>query len=935
MVHTLLSRVFKRYLLSKLLLLLFISSSSLYAQTVLLPSDVVVVSVNASNNSFDFIPLVKLDKETSLFFSNGSWNSQNQKINTGESIEITFLEPIEAGTNIHVNNNVDPRVEIEGKLNFNADGNRLIAYQIDEGVTRVLYGIGWGNAEVWNVDSPIGSSIPKSISKKDKTLLILGDLNNYQYYLRNGASGTQTMLLNFVGDPANWRGSNQKVYPSFGTTFRKLSPPVIMFDESISTVAEGESIVLSVAIFEHDGSRLTVDANFNMYNSTADTSDLKIPEKYTFNFTGLIGNAVYSKEIPIIEDENYESTETAYFELENLSKGNLGDFVSHLALIPDSKIPAIKITGLSYSGNADSDFIEIQNSERVEADLSGWKLESKDFEYKFEYGTFIPAVQKIRIFHPKSNQNNQINDTWLKRNSGTLLLKNQNDELVSKLAYQINSNEIESYSTKDVTKTEIVSHDVSLPELSLRRNSVLESKIATKTPKESGWYTISTDDLSEIESSSKKIYIWNEKIQNFELLEGIPNNESFNSTYIAYFNSDELLEPQDADTTELSSAEFLDEEFQISISSTDSDDNGIINNAEGFNFITNPTKNSLLVENLINEIETHLFDGAIYPYIYLWENDGKGWLSSRVLTENDIIPPGSSFWIRADSIFESTQVTIPVVSFIDHQNQEEEFGENKFSFSIKVETGETHRDVSIKFYDEDKPIKRDVLSPELEHGLIVANSNFLFAGLGSGLSWNTELNVYALEDQKLVFPLTIKSSLNGTYKLSVSNWNRFPLDWKIYIEDLETEKMHLVDQNWSLEFEDFDQTLDNNFEFHELDFSDVDINEKNNQRFNLIIVPPGFEESIFTAPDKVSLYQNYPNPFNPNTIIAFYLPESVAVKLSIFNIVGQPIAVLTEGTLGAGDHEFEWDATGLPTGMYIYQLEVGNSVMTQKMTLVK
>ncbi len=59
------------------------------------------------------------------------------------------------------------------------------------------------------------------------------------------------------------------------------------------------------------------------------------------------------------------------------------------------------------------------------------------------------------------------------------------------------------------------------------------------------------------------------------------------------------------------------------------------------------------------------------------------------------------------------------------------------------------------------------------------------------------------------------------------------------------------------------------------------------------------------------------------------------VKLSVFNVVGQPVAVLTEGTLSPGDHEFEWDASGLPSGMYIYQLEVGNRILTQKMTLVK
>ena len=89
------------------------------------------------------------------------------------------------------------------------------------------------------------------------------------------------------------------------------------------------------------------------------------------------------------------------------------------------------------------------------------------------------------------------------------------------------------------------------------------------------------------------------------------------------------------------------------------------------------------------------------------------------------------------------------------------------------------------------------------------------------------------------------------------------------------------------------------------------------------------------TPRELELYQNFPNPFNPITTISFFLPEPREVKLSVFNIVGQPIAVIVEGTLSAGEKHYEWDARERPSGMYIYQLEVGNKVMTRKMTLVK
>ena len=65
------------------------------------------------------------------------------------------------------------------------------------------------------------------------------------------------------------------------------------------------------------------------------------------------------------------------------------------------------------------------------------------------------------------------------------------------------------------------------------------------------------------------------------------------------------------------------------------------------------------------------------------------------------------------------------------------------------------------------------------------------------------------------------------------------------------------------------------------------------------------------------------------------MAEEGNVKLSVFNIVGQPVAVLLQGNKSKGEHTLEWDASDMPSGIYIYQLEVGTKVMTRKMTLVK
>jgi len=86
---------------------------------------------------------------------------------------------------------------------------------------------------------------------------------------------------------------------------------------------------------------------------------------------------------------------------------------------------------------------------------------------------------------------------------------------------------------------------------------------------------------------------------------------------------------------------------------------------------------------------------------------------------------------------------------------------------------------------------------------------------------------------------------------------------------------------------------------------------------------------------ELALHQNFPNPFNPETSISFDLIETGVVKLSVFNPIGQEVATLVNGTLGTGRHDVSFNAAGLPSGLYIYRLTVGESVLQKKMLLLK
>ncbi len=83
------------------------------------------------------------------------------------------------------------------------------------------------------------------------------------------------------------------------------------------------------------------------------------------------------------------------------------------------------------------------------------------------------------------------------------------------------------------------------------------------------------------------------------------------------------------------------------------------------------------------------------------------------------------------------------------------------------------------------------------------------------------------------------------------------------------------------------------------------------------------------------LDQNYPNPFNPNTNIKFSLSESGNVKLTVYNTLGEEVALLINGYKDAGSYEMNFNASNLPSGTYIYKLEAPGFIQAKKMILMK
>jgi hypothetical protein len=101
-------------------------------------------------------------------------------------------------------------------------------------------------------------------------------------------------------------------------------------------------------------------------------------------------------------------------------------------------------------------------------------------------------------------------------------------------------------------------------------------------------------------------------------------------------------------------------------------------------------------------------------------------------------------------------------------------------------------------------------------------------------------------------------------------------------------------------------------------FIDTDVNED----------PP-------PLPPYVSLEQNYPNPFNPNTRIVYKVGGRESVSLRVYDLLGREVATLVSEKKEIGEYVVDWNAEGLPSGVYYYRIITGQTMQTRKAVLIR
>ncbi len=900
------------------------TTRSVQAQTVLLPGDIAFVSVNSSDNSFEIVPLIDLDSGTQFSLSNAIWDRSIRAFSDSTILKVSLAREIEAGSILRFNKDFSSDAfTAEGELSIDGPAEILYIYQPEQSVKRFVSGIGWGDQEL--LDKKM-ESLPDILRERTDAFLRLGASSNYQYYIRNGASGTPSMLREFIYNPQNWRAKEGGAFSPIATSFSLLNPPVVLFDESRSVVTEGEQkAYLNVSIYEHDGSKLTVDVVFDSAYSTVTKPDLRDFVSRRINFTGLIGDAVYEVEVPVNDNNEYTGNKTGIFNLQNLSGGRFGDFVSHTMIIQDDEPPVVQFDLISAAGES---FLIIHNLENVPVDFTGWILKKGKSVVEIPEGTVIPSTRYLAIFgHESVLSGSETGQKMIIAESepeflskaGLIELINSNGEVVTDIRIKDARTDERTVFAQSVPDTETGAGN----QLTTGNDLTTTESMVDKPVGFEGWQKALPSDVQALGMNDLDFYFWDVSSGSFRTFD---SSQDPGTELLAYLSKEEatalLRERLQRSKTQ------PEADLTLRLAAYDVDNNGIIDHAEGLNLQYHSGASVLPVELIFESIaESDVLDEADVR-VYRWNlNDNR----TALLRKADQIYPGEWFFVQLKSAREDIEIDLNPEGYSPDQQQV--LDEQPDGNIVLELSGEGfRREINLNFREEESSDYESRTTLDGLTEILVPGAPFASFYLENNSDRFTALELGTEPDNSLSFDLKMMASRPGSYILNVRDWNRISQDWMIILQDKLDGREYILDENWSLSFD----YVNDSEERETRDLTDPPDPEPLD-RFTLTLMSREqyFSSEDVDLPQELDLHQNYPNPFNPVTTISFYLPENTEVRLSVFNIVGQPVAELVNGSLSAGEHTVEWDASDMPSGMYIYQLEVGSRIMTRKMTLVK
>lgn len=452
---------------------------------------------------------------------------------------------------------------------------------------------------------------------------------------------------------------------------------------------------------------------------------------------------------------------------------------------------------------------------------------------------------------------------------------------------------------------------------------------------------------ADSETGTSNVYTWDEAQQQYVSIQSSTDSVEVGVGLLVYVfedsNKDGTVETFPRNI--IKDMEIYSSETTFPLDLTDDNDSGTT--LDGWNLIGNPYPFPINWTN--SSHGSGWGKQAMFISMYIW-NSSAGEYQSHNGTAGTFatpdIAPWQGFWVKSELANTPMTLNENAKSTAGALNKSAQtIPEIRFSLKELQESSiDALKSGTMVMFSEYSTTGLDQLD---SYKLQSLNAEYLSLFTTSETGENLDIN--SIPDS-LREPITVKldydaSHISGEYELT---WNHkyLPEQWEFIITDTKNDKKINLKEESSYTIDEGLSKIapDLNPSFSVPEFGLVEQRRSkgatdSESRFTLTISPSQTVTNEFEEEDKqpiaLALDQNYPNPFNPSTTINFAVPEQGNVQLEVFDMVGRKVAQLLNEPKNAGDYSINFDASLLASGLYIYRLQVGSSVLTKKMTLIK
>jgi hypothetical protein len=438
---------------------------------------------------------------------------------------------------------------------------------------------------------------------------------------------------------------------------------------------------------------------------------------------------------------------------------------------------------------------------------------------------------------------------------------------------------------------------------------------------------------ADVTTGTASVQLYNTGTDNFAAATDLTANMTAGAGFITYVYSDDDYTTSEADAGFPKTLSVAGTENTAPVVTT------LNTEASAFTLVGNPFA-STIDWDLLSPTD---LTGAVYVY----DNASSGyktWNGTDGSLTDGLIMPFQGFWVQ-----NSASITDPALSFTDAAKTtggtfyKENI--NTASFKLLAEMDGFSNEAYLSFTEKGSIAKDNFdaleLSP-IDHADYLSLSTLIgdelidINNLPFSLREEVEIPLQISSFQKEKEGYSLKS---GEVTISWSQLSNINEDWTITLNDYDTGTIvNLREENsYSFVVSGNDDLVKSKTSFTILSPVSVTHEKRTDKtRLSITISPSSaVSNELDSKPTEFELDQNYPNPFNPSTNIKYTLNTTGNVSLTVYNLMGQKVATLVNGTKTQGTHQVTWDAGNMASGVYVYRLNVAGNVITKRMTLIK